>query len=194
MAVTTTNIIVGPADLYAAPFDDSVVEPVDPSEALDPGWIDLGGTDDGVSLTVSQSWESHMCDQVADYIASSLTERNAKVSTNLVESTLENLQVVLNGGTITDVAAGAGTAGTSTYDPVVDLVANDPTYYSILVRGKAPNGFQRVFIIRRVLSLDDVEFSYTKAGKSMWSVTWTGHYVSQSIAPFRVRDKTAEPV
>ena len=44
-------------------------------------------------------------------------------------------------------------------------------------------------ILRKVLSSDNVEFAYKKEDQTVFSVTWSVHYVSNSIAPFKIVDE-----
>jgi hypothetical protein len=43
--------------------------------------------------------------------------------------------------------------------------------------------------LRKVLSSDNVEFAYKKEDQTVFSVTWSVHYVSSSIAPFKIVDQ-----
>ena len=57
MAVTTTNLIMGPANLYIATF--GATEPADTDVNTTPpasSWTDLGGTQDGVKLSIDQTY------------------------------------------------------------------------------------------------------------------------------------------
>lgn len=187
MAVTVSELITGPANLWWKPFTDAAVEPEHPSAAPATGWLDMGATDDGVNLTIAQSFEQITVDQIVDYVMSVPNERTFNVETNFAQPTLERFQVLTNGGTVT--TSGTGATASKTFEPVTDIVTNDITYGALLVRGRAPGtGKLRDVLVRRVAVVDDVEFAYRKGDKQMLSVTFTAHYVSPSVAPFAIRD------
>lgn len=185
MAVTIAEIIVGPANVYRKLYTDAAIEPATPVTAMPSGWSDMGATSDGVNMTIAQSFEQITADQVVDVLMSVPNERSLNVETNLMQATLEAFKAVNNGGTITSGFSGTGFRQ---YEPITDLVNSDVEYAAICIRGKGPNGKLRDLIVRRVLTTDDVEFSYVKAGSLMLGTSWTGHYVSPSIAPFVIRD------
>lgn len=182
MAVTIAEIIVGPANVYRKLYTNPALEPATPNDAMPSGWVDMGGTSDGVNLTIAQSFEQITADQVVDVLMSVPNERSLNIETNLLQATLEALKAVNNGGTIT-----SGT-GFRQFEPIADLVNSDVEYAAVCIRGKGPNGVKRDVIVRRTLTTDDVEFSYVKAGALMLGTSWTGHYVSASVAPFVIRD------
>lgn len=176
--VQATSLMVGPGNLYVAAFgtDDSlVVAGAAPSWT---GWTYMGATDDGINLTVAKSYANHKVDQVADWVASTITERSAQIEVNLAEPTLANLQLALNGGTT------ASTANWDSYTPDNDLVATQETYHAVGVEGITLGGKKTVLIIRKVLNVADVKFAYKKDAKTMFACSWAGHYVSNTTAPF----------
>src|SRR5690348_2244898 len=101
MAVTPTNLIMGPGDLWTGAF--GVTEPLDTALGTAPatGWTSTGGTMDGVEMVVDQKYTSLDVDQVVDIVGRRLTSRDISVSTNLAEPTLANFSIALNGGTVT---------------------------------------------------------------------------------------------
>jgi hypothetical protein len=186
VAVTTSNLIQGPADLYTAPF--GTAEPLDSAVGTAPDaddWVDVGGTDGGVKLEVDQKFTALTVDQIADRAGSRMTEREWVVSTNLAEGTLANLKIALNGGTVT-----TGT-GNAVYEPVSGAAAMNPDYLAVLFDGAAPGGFPRRVIVRKVLQTAKTNLAYQKDKQTFIPVEFTGHYVSTSIAPLHIADQTA---
>jgi hypothetical protein len=186
MSVTVANIIAGPATIYGGAY--GTTEPIDTlvNAAPSTGWTDLGGTNGGVNLTVNQDFLVLEVDQVVDTIGRRLTKRELQVKTNLAEGTLANVQLaLLNGGTISTGA------NYSAYDPANDNSATQPAYTAFILDGYAPSGFRRRFVLRKVLSVDNVGMEYKKDGQLFVPVTLAAHYVSSSIRPFRIIDQTA---
>lgn len=189
MSVTATNLIQGPGELYTGSF--GATEPADSAVNASPSasvWTDVGATKDGVTLNVSLEYAELEVDQIVDTPERRLTKRDFQVATNLAEPTLENLALVLNGGTVTSSAA------YKTYDPADDNAATQPTYKALLFRGYAPRTaasatMRRNVIARKVLSVEAVEAPYKKDDQTVFPVTFAAHWVSSSIKPFRVIDQ-----
>lgn len=187
MATTTTNLIQGPANLYIADFgasETALITLASLSTAPSAPFRDLGATTDGVNLTVVQEFSELAVDQVVDIPGQVLTKRAFTVETNLAELTLDNLKSALNGGAI------ATGTGTSTFTPTILASTAAPTYSALIIDGLAPNGKPRRIIVRKALSAADVEFAYSKEDQSVFSVSWTAHYVSTTVAPFIIVDAT----
>lgn len=187
MSVTTTNLVQGPATVYSGVF--GATEPADSAVNTTPqasAWTDAGGTQDGVTLGVEQTYGELTVDQLVDRVGSRLTKRDFTVKTSLAEPTLANLSLVTNGGTT------ASGSGYGTWEPTFASSATQPTYRAVLFDGWAPGGaYTRRAIVRKVLSTDAVEIGYTKDKQTLFAVTWTGHYVSESIAPVHIVDQTS---
>ncbi len=186
MAATVTNLIMGPADLYVGSF--GATEPLDTAINTTPAsssWTDVGGTQDGVKITIDQEYTELEVDQIVDVPGARLTKRVVEVETNLAEATLENLKFLLNDGTA------ASGSGYKSLEPVYASSATQPTYRAVLLDGYAPDGRRRRVIVRKVLSNDKVESTYKKDDQTLFSVKWASFYVSSSIAPFKIIDATS---
>lgn len=192
MAASASNIIAGSATLWRADF--GAAEPLD-SAIADPiaePFVDLGGTDDGVTLNVSHEWFQVRMDQIIDTAESRKTSRAITVATNLVEGTLENLLLALSQDSDTITTAGAGAAATRAFELEGDDSGDIPPYSALILRGRAPGGFRRLFIIRKALATEDVESAYKKDDQWMIPVTFSAHWVSPSIRPMRVVDQAPD--
>lgn len=177
MATTTANLVQGPATLYFGAF--GAAEPVDAVAAPSSAWTDAGATKDGVNITIEQEYTELEVDQLADIAGQRLTKRTITVETNLAENTLANLKLALNGGTTT----------ATSYTPSSGVLNGaEPTYSALIIDGVAPNGKARRIVVRKVLSTDNVEFSYSKSDQAVYSVTFTAHYVSGTVDPFKITD------
>lgn len=186
MSVTTTNLIQGPATLYKGNF--GATEPADTAVNAAPpasSWTDLGGTQDGVKLSVDQTYSELEVDQITLRVGSRLTKQDFTIETSLAEPTLENLSISMNGGT------SASGAGYKSFDPNVTSSATQPTYFGLILDGYAPSQLTRRIIGRRMLNTDSTELAYTKDKQTLIPVKFTGHYVSSSITPFHIVDQTS---
>lgn len=180
MAVTASNLVLGSATLYIGAF--GAAEPADAKVAPAVAWTDLGATTDGVTITVSPDYTELVADQVIDRVGSRMTARTITVSTNLAEATLANFKTAVSGGTVTSAS------GKSTFD--LDIAnSGEPAYQALLIDGIAPGGKRRRIIVRKVLSTDDVEFAYSKEDQTVYSVTFTAHYVDAVKSPLSIVDE-----
>jgi hypothetical protein len=179
MSVTSTNLIQGPATLYWGTF--GATEPA--TIAADPAspFVDLGGTKDGVEMTIADEFAVLEVDQVMYEIGRTRTKRMLMVKTMLAEATLENLARAINNS--------QPSSGVLEGDD--GLAAFTPTYGAVIIDGLAPGGFRRRAIFRKVLQTDSVASSYKKDGQTLIPVTFTAHWVSTSIKPFSYEDATA---
>lgn len=183
MSVTTTNLIQGPATLYKGSY--GATEPADTAVNAAPpasSWTDLGGTQDGVKLSVDQTYSELEVDQITLRVGSRLTKQDFTIETSLAEATLENLSIALNGGTA------ASGAGYKSFDPNVTSSATQPNYFALIMDGYGPGGTRRI-IGRRMLNTDSTELAYTKDKQTLIPVKFTGHYVSSVITPFHIVDQ-----
>jgi hypothetical protein len=187
MSVVAANLIAGPGDLYRGAF--GAVEPTDALVATAPAtgvWTDMGGTQEGVTINIGQEFQELTVDQVIDRVESRRTSRSVTVGTSLAEPTLDNLQWVLNGGTL------ATGTGFRTYDPDTASGASQPSYNAMIFDGWAPMvanvAKRRRVISRKILNVEGVEFSYKKDGQTLFPVSLQLHFVSSVIALFHVTD------
>jgi hypothetical protein len=186
MAVTTTNLIQGPGTLYTGAF--GATEPLDTAvgDAPDSGvWTDVGGTTDGVQLSIMQEFSELAVDQIVDVPGRRLVKRDLSLTTNMAEPTLANLAAAMNleSSSVTDGS------GFKKLEPSSDTSATQPTYKALILDGFAPEQLTRRVIVRKVLSTNNVDFAYQKDAQTVFSVTWSAHYVSSAVKPFAIVDE-----
>lgn len=195
MAANVVNLVQGPATVYIGDF--GATEPANAAVNTTPqasAWTDVGGTTDGCEISINQEYKELEVDQVVDIPGRRLVKRDMSVKTNLAEPTLQNLLYALNdvnGGSL----GASGTGFSGYYEPAFTDSATQPTYRAVILHGWAPGSGannqskRRMVILRKVLSSDNVEFAYKKEDQTVFSVTWSVHYVSNSIAPFKIVDE-----
>lgn len=191
MAVTTTNLIQGPANLWIAPFGSA--EPLDTAILTTPTtpWIDLGGTQDGVEVSIEVSTSDLDADQVLDVPGTTITGRKITVGTNLAEPTLLNFARFMN---VADTLVTAGTGNVAnTFEPSSSILGFQPVYRALLLDGIAPGGFRRRIVFRRTVQSGTAKMAYKKGDQTLVPMEWTAYFVSSSIGPIRVSDSSAAP-
>lgn len=188
MPASATNLISGPGELYWGAF--GAAEPADTATGTAPtapDWTDVGATSDGVTMTVAREFFRLTMDQAVDSPGRRVTERDVTISTNLAEITLENLALALG--------QSQDTVTTGTGFKAMDLEGDDagaePDYFALLFRGRAPGGFRRMVIGRKMLSTEEVETAYKKGEQTFYPVSFAAHWVSPSVRPVRWVDGTA---
>lgn len=184
MTVTVTNSLLGPVEVHQGLT--GVAEPVNTSVAFGTGWRDLGGTNGGATLTFQQGFTNIEFDQITMPAGARRSSQGAAVAVNLAEITLENLRVGLN-----DLATPVVGEEDEVEFGGEDIVNTDPDYSAIGLKGMAPDGTPRLWIVRRTLSTENIGVPFQKAGQTLIPVTFTAYYVSSSIRAVRVSDKTA---
>lgn len=185
MAVTGQNLVMGPGELYLAAF--GATEPADADVADPPAsaWTDIGGTVGGITTNIANEFAVLVADQIVDRAGSRQTGREISVQTQMGEPTLENLVYAINGGSITTGS------GYKKFTPGYTISSTQPNYRALMLDGWAPGAVQvrRRFILRKVLQTAAVGIAYSKDGQTVYPVTFTGHYVDESIAPWVVIDE-----
>lgn len=116
--VNGENIVGGPGRLVFAPFGtpypariSDVMDLTAPFNLKSP-WVDLGATNDGISISRGFDTEDFQVDQVSGAVETDITGWTHTLETNLAENTVENRQLALAGGTIITQAPTYGMATT----------------------------------------------------------------------------------
>lgn len=196
IAIVVSNLVLGPARLYVAPFGstepaDSAVTPNGPTTPPSSPWVDVGGTDGGITFEVDTTYTDLTVDQIIMNVGARLTELKMSVAAKLAEMTLANLTTSLNSITTT----GSG-SGYTTADITVTSAASQPTYAALIIDGWAPTlstgaaALRRV-IVRKVLSQTKVTLSYDKKTQQSYDCTFNTYFVSNSITPVHIVDQVA---
>lgn len=184
-----TTLVMGPATVYVGDFGAPEPEGLDilnePSSAH---WTDIGGSLGGVEMTVSQEYETVELLQSPDESIRRLKRRRLTAKTVLAEPTLQRALYALNSGTL------ASGSGYQSYTPPAIDEATELDYRAVLIYGWAPglNGNQhkrRVVILRKCLSIDNVEMAYHKEDQTAVNITWAVHWVDANTTTFKVIDE-----
>lgn len=186
-----STLVLGPATIYIADYGSP--EPSDILVGSVPSalyWTDMGATSEGVLLTVNQEYKTVEFRQVPGTVLSRMSKRSITAKSNLAEPTLFNFLYTLNNGTLS-----SGPGYTSYEPPATASRAQVLTYRSIIIDGWAP-GFngnnrhkRRRIILRKCLSVDNVDMKYDTLNITTQSVTWSVHNIDSNTSPFKVVDE-----
>jgi hypothetical protein len=134
------EIIMAPYEVWLAPLATAFP---DLDEAPAAAWVKLGTSgkdnmdEEGVTVTHGQTLSAKRTLGSTGPLKVKRTEEELTISFTLIDLTLEQYAKALNGVTVTDVAAGAGTPG---YRKITLRQGPDVTLYAMLCRGVSPYG------------------------------------------------------
>lgn len=196
MAVTPFNIIQGPGTLYVAAYGTSLAAYLGSnpgSVAVTSPFVDVGGTSGGITVEVDETLANIQVDQILDPVGARTTARTIQVTATLMETSLPQLQVALNGTTGATLTSGTGW---QEMDLVTTTSATQPLYSSIIVDGWAPTlsggtAAKRRFIVQKTLSQPKIIQKFAMDGQATCDVTFTAFYVAPGTSPFTIVDQTA---
>lgn len=181
--VTPGNLAMGPGTLYVGAF--GAPEPFDSQVNSTPAtsaWTDVGGTLDGLTLTVVNQFKELEVDQLVETPERRFTKREVQLKTKMAEVTFANLVIAMVGGTVV-----TGSAGTQdSYDPPTSDSSVAPAYSAIIFDGVGGGGFRRRVFIRKCLNTDNIDVTNSKDDQQAYPVTFTSHYVSTSIKTMHI--------
>ena len=106
---TVENISLGPGTLYVAQVGSS--EPADVTAAWAAAWKQIGYTTEGTEVSIELSRDPVEVAEEIDPVLYATTSRSTKVAFAMVEVTARNLNIALNGGTISTAA------GVTSFEP-----------------------------------------------------------------------------
>lgn len=193
MTVTAANILMGPGSLYYAPFGTTY--PADSAATVaagaPSGFTDVGGTRGGLTLMVDQTIQDLTVDQIPDPVGGQMTGRKVQLQTELAETTLANLGLILN-GLLTIGTQSAYTTG----DLVTTVNSFRPTYVSLIFDGWAPSlatglPARERFNVFKALSTAKVQAKNDTKNQKTYGVTFTAYWVSPSQSPVHWVDQTS---
>ena len=138
MNVAPFEIIGGPLALYLAPVGEAYPDlDTDPPIA---NWVLVGVsgaddyTEDGVILTLDQEVGNIRGLGKTGILKARRSSEDVKIGVTVMDGTAENVSILLNGNTITEVAAGSGTVGTAKVGLTRGACV---TQYALLARGES---------------------------------------------------------
>lgn len=164
MAIKPFEIIAAPFTVWVAPVGEAFTD-VDETPAGN--WFKIGTsgdkniTEDGVTISHPQTLEMFRMLGSTGPVKASRTEEDLIISLMLADLTLEQYRHALNGGTVSTVAAGAGTPG---YKHVPIRRGLDITERALLIRGPSPygDGWSLQYEVPRVIHSGEPELVFVK--------------------------------
>ena len=198
MALNAKNILVGASPLYLSTKDSTDAQYVE--NMLDKGTVaftkgakaavaldassavrNVGFTNNGLQITYNPSYGSVTVDQLLDTAKLFKESMEVMIATELAEGTLENVMAVF--GQASTTKSGALTKGASANDNVDEVLGLEagalgvaPTERQLFAIGQAPTevtpNTERVYYARRVLSVQQSQFSLARNAATTFPVTF----------------------
>jgi len=195
------NILVGASPLFLSTSDSTVsgytenMEPggaggvaftagqsfTDTLNAVDLStakYRNVGYTNNGLQITYNPTYDSVTVDQLLDTAKLFKSAMEVMIATEMSEGTLENVLVVF--GQESDTLTETGTAGTTDHKKTLGLEAgalgSAPTERQLIAVGQGPTSLgtkaERVYYARRVLSVQQSQFSLARNTPTTFPVTF----------------------
>jgi hypothetical protein len=198
MALNAKNILVGASPLYLSTKDSTDAAYVE--NMLDRGTVaftkgakasvaldassavrNVGFTNNGLQITYNPSYGSVTVDQLLDTAKLFKESMEVMIATEMAEGTLENVLAVF--GQAASTKSGILTKGATAVDNVDEVLGLEagalgvaPTERQLFAVGQAPTevspNTERVYYARRVLSVQQSQFSLARNAATTFPVTF----------------------
>jgi hypothetical protein len=158
--------------------------PSESTPAIGGAYRNVGYTNNGLQISYQPTFDSVTVDQLLDTAKLFKSAMQVQISTEMAEGTLENILAVFGQKSNTLTAKDGATPGT----PATGLAAEDhlgleagalgaaPTERQLIAVGQAPtseaSGTERVYYARRVLSVEQSQFSLARTAATTFPVTF----------------------
>ena len=137
----------------------------------------VGYTNNGLQVTYNPSYGSVTVDQLLDSAKLFKESMEVMIATEMAEGTLENVLAVFGQRSSTLTSAGTGNTSTKTLGLAGGALGEAPTERQLIAVGQAPTtsaapNTERVYYARRVLSVQQSQFSLARNAASTFPVTF----------------------
>ena len=197
---TISEVIVGTGILYVAAIandgnasGDYVAFPADNGSGAwstpAAGWVDVGYSEDGWTLEMDKTFEDIMVAEEVDPIGTFKTAQEVRLTGELAQAGMTNLQIALGGGTFTSSDTNNYA---SDYASLIPPATDDFDEKSLLLVVDGPAGADRHVEIPRALNVGAFSMAHQKAPQKVVIATefkvLKPKSVSQHTDLFRVVD------
>jgi hypothetical protein len=195
------NILVGASPLFVSNIDStstgySTYENSEPGSAaagafatgtsyrdtlngIDTGtfyYRNVGYTNNGLQITYNPTYDAVTVDQLLDTAKLFKSAMEVMIATEMSEGTLENVLTVFGQSSSTLTTTGSGTSEKKTLGLAAGALGVAPTERQLIAVGQAPtadaSATERVYYARRVLSVQQSQFSLARNTPTTFPVTF----------------------
>ena len=142
----------------------------------DGAYRNVGYTNNGLQITYNPSYGSVTVDQLLDTAKLFKESMEVMIATEMAEGTLENVLTVFGQRSTTLSSSGTGATATDKLGIAGGALGEAPTERQLIAVGQAPTSeataTERVYYARRVLSVQQSQFSLARNAASTFPVTF----------------------
>ena len=136
----------------------------------------VGYTNNGLQISYQPTYDSVTVDQLLDTAKLFKSAMQVQISTEMAEGTLENILAVFGQKKKTLESAGSDLTATDTLGLEAGALGSAPTERQLIAVGQAPTSdataTERVYYARRVLSVEQSQFSLARTAATTFPVTF----------------------
>lgn len=136
----------------------------------------VGYTNNGLQISYQPTYDSVTVDQLLDTAKLFKSAMQVQISTEMAEGTLENVLAVFGQKKDTLASTGTGLAATDTLGLEAGALGSAPTERQLIAVGQGPtseaSATERVYYARRVLSVEQSQFSLARTAATTFPVTF----------------------
>ena len=136
----------------------------------------VGYTNNGLQISYQPTYDSVTVDQLLDTAKLFKSAMQVQISTEMAEGTLENILAVFGQKSSTLASAGSDLTATDTLGLEAGALGSAPTERQLIAVGQAPTAdateTERVYYARRVLSVEQSQFSLARTAATTFPVTF----------------------
>jgi len=136
----------------------------------------VGFTNNGLQISYQPTYDSVTVDQLLDTAKLFKSAMQVQISTEMAEGTLENVLAVFGQKSSTLTESGADLLATDTLGLEAGALGSAPTERQLIAIGQAPTAdateTERVYYARRVLSVEQSQFSLARTAATTFPVTF----------------------
>ena len=140
------------------------------------GYRNVGFTNNGLQITYNPTYDSVTVDQLLDTAKLFKSAMEVMIATEMSEGTLENIATVFGQPASTLSTTGNGTSKKDTLGLEAGALGAAPTERQLIAVGQAPTASsttsERVYYARRVLSVQQSQFSLARTTPTTFPVTF----------------------
>jgi hypothetical protein len=140
------------------------------------GYRNVGFTNNGLQITYNPTYDSVTVDQLLDTAKLFKSAMEVMIATEMSEGTLENIVTVFGQSASSLTSTGTGATKVDTLGLEAGALGGAPTERQLIAVGQAPTATataaERVYYARRVLSVQQSQFSLARTTPTTFPVTF----------------------
>ena len=150
--------------------------PTEASPAIGGAYRNVGYTNNGLQISYQPTYDSVTVDQLLDTAKLFKSAMQVQISTEMAEGTLENVLAVFGQKSSTLTSSGTGATAVDELGLEAGALGAAPTERQLIAVGQAPtseaSATERVYYARRVLSVEQSQFSLARTAATTFPVTF----------------------